>query len=180
MQTPKGRFSKMLGRFRRNKEASVAVEFGLLAIPFAMVIFAVLESCISFAAQQVMSNATDDIARQIRTGQLQNPTESELKEIICDNMMILVTSSCADNLTVDLRSYASFADAAEVKIRVTNGELDTTGFEVAAGGSMTRNMLRVFYRWPVITDIMRMKMSNMADHTILHVATATWKNEPFD
>jgi Flp pilus assembly protein TadG len=95
-------------------------------------------------------------------------------------MMILVTSSCADNLTVDLRSYASFADAAEVKIRVTNGELDTTGFEVAAGGSMTRNMLRVFYRWPVITDIMRMKMSNMADHTILHVATATWKNEPFD
>lgn len=180
MQIPKGRLGKVLGRFRRNREASVAVEFGLLAIPFAMVIFAVLESCVSFAAQQVMSNATDDIARQIRTGQLRNPNENQLKTIICDNMMILVTSQCKQNLTVDLRSYNTFADAAAVKIKITNGQLDTTGFQVAAGGSMTRNMLRVFYKWPVMTDIMRMKMSNLSDHTILHIATATWKNEPYE
>lgn len=180
MQSCNGRIGRVLARFRRNKEGSVAVEFGFLAIPFAMVIFAVLESCVSFAAQQVLSNATDDISRLIRTGQLKNPTEDDLKTRICDQLSVLVTSQCKDNLTVDLRSYDTFADAALVKIKLTGGQLDKTGFKVAAGGPETRNMLRVFYKWPVMTDIMRLKMSNLSDRTILHIATATWRNEPFD
>jgi hypothetical protein len=52
------------------KEGSTAIEFTMLAIPFSMLVFAVLESCISFAAQQVMANAADDVARQFRTGQI--------------------------------------------------------------------------------------------------------------
>jgi Flp pilus assembly protein TadG len=180
MQTVKARLGKVLARFKRDREASVAVEFGMLAIPFALVIFAVLESCVSFAAQQVMSNATDDIARQIRTGQLKGLTESQLKTKICDQMKIVVTASCSTNLFVDLRTYNTFAEAAAIKIKVVNGQLDTSGFAVTPGGSMTRNMLRVFYKWPILTDVMRYKMSNMSDRTVLHIATATWKNEPFD
>ena len=53
---------------------STAIEFTLLSIPFAVLVFAILESCISFAGQQVMANVTDDIARQLRTGQLSRPT----------------------------------------------------------------------------------------------------------
>ncbi len=180
MKTTNSRFGGVLARFRRNGEGSVAVEFGLLAIPFAMVIFAVLESCVSFAAQQVLSNATDDISRMIRTGQLKNPNENDLKTRICNQLSVLVTSQCKTNLTIDLRSFNTFAEAAAVKIKLTGGQLDTTGFKVEAGGAETRNMLRVFYKWPVMTDIMRRKMSNLSDGTILHIATATWRNEPFD
>lgn len=173
--------AKILRRFRRDKDASVAVEFGILAIPFAMVVLAVLESCVSFAAQQVLTNATDDVARLIRTGQtgFRNPTEDQIKTAICNRLDIIATANCKTRLTIDLRSYASFADALNVKIKVTNKELDTTGFTVAAGGPSTNNMLRVFYRWPVMTDIMRLQMSNLSDNTTLHVATATWRNEPY-
>lgn len=180
MRRLKNRFGRVIARFKRDREGSVAIEFGLLAIPFAAVIFAILESCVSFAAQQVMSNATDDIARQIRTGQLKGLTEADLKTKICDHLKIIVTSSCKDNLFVDLRTYNTFAEAAAIKIRVVNGNLDTTGFAVAPGGSMTRNMLRVFYKWPVMTDFMRSRMSLTTDGTVLHIATATWMNEPFD
>ena len=41
-------------------------------------------------------------------------------------------------------------------------------------------MLRVFYKWPVITDFMSKLVSNIQGGKTLHIATATWQNEPFD
>lgn len=172
----------LFARFGRNRHGSVAIEFTALAIPFAMLVFAILESCISFAAQQVLANATDDIARQLRTGQVKaaDVTETSLKKMICDRLDIVVASGCPD-LVVDLREFPTFAAAAAVKIKLTtDGDIDTTGFAVTPGPSMSKNMLRVFYRWPVITDFMRKSMSNLKGGKTLHFATATWQNEPFD
>ncbi len=45
---------------------------------------------------------------------------------------------------------------------------------------MSKNMLRVFYKWPVITDFMSKLVSNLKDGKTLHFATVTWQNEPFD
>ena len=153
-----GRRQGFLSRFLRNRSGSTAVEFTLLAMPFAALVFAILETCISFAGQQVMSNATDDIARQIRTGQLKPAalTETTLKQMICDRLEIIVAEGCP-GLEVDLQKYDTFALAAAVRIKFTDGDLDTTGFYPPTPGlSQSKNMLRVFYRWPVITDFMSM------------------------
>jgi Flp pilus assembly protein TadG len=147
-----------------------------------MLVFAILESCISFAAQQVLANATDDIARELRTGQIKaaDVTEASLKQMICDRIDIIVASGCPD-LVVDLREFPTFAAAAAVKVKMTtDGDIDTSNFAVKPGPSMSKNMLRVFYRWPVITDFMRKSMSNLKGGKTLHFATATWQNEPFD
>jgi len=171
-------------RFRKDRRGSVAIEFTALAVPFALLVFAILESCIAFAGQQLIANATDDIARQIRTGQAgfraADLTETSLKQAICGRIGMLAGSDCMDNLVVDLREFTLFADAAKLRVKVNNGVLDTTGFTVKPGKSMTKNTLRVFYRWPVITDFMRKSMSNLADGKTLLFATATWQNEPFD
>lgn len=169
-------------RFGRDRRGSVAIEFTALAIPFALLIFAILESCISFAAQQVIANATDGIARQLRTGQLRaaDINETSLKQLICDRIDVIVPNGCPD-LVVDLREFATFADAATVRIKFTaGGDIDTTGFAVTPGPSMSKNMLRVFYRWPVMTDFMRKSMSNLPDGKTLLFSTATWQNEPYD
>jgi len=71
------RFGRAIARFMRERQASTAIEFTALAIPFALLVFAILESCISFAAQEVLTNATDDIARQLRTGQLRKANVTE-------------------------------------------------------------------------------------------------------
>lgn len=175
-----------LWRFLKNRDGGTAVEFTLLSIPFAILVFAILETCISFAGQQVMSNITDDIARQIRTGQLRPAAldEEKLKDLICDRLEIMVAKNCP-GLEVDLQEYATFAAAAAVRIKFIvdadgKKDLDTSTFKVDPGLSMTKNMLRVFYKWPVITDFMSKLVSNLKGGKTLHFATVTWQNEPFD
>lgn len=185
---PAERRRSLVSRFLRNRSGGTAVEFTLLTIPFAVLVFAILETCISFASQQVMSNITDDIARQIRTGQLRPAALSKdsLKTMICNRLDVIVAAdTCPQSLEVDLREFATFADAAAVRIKLVadaNGDqdIDTTGFDVKPGLSMSKNMLRVFYRWPVITDFMAKLVSNIKGGKTLHFATVTWQNEPFD
>ena len=170
-------------RFWRNEGGSAAIEFTMLALPFCMLTFAILESCISFAGQQFLSNITDDIARQLRTGQIRaaDMNEAKLRERICNDFKLMAASGCDDRLEVDLRQFATFADAAKLRIKLTSDDdIDTTGFAVNPGKSLSKNMLRVFYRQPVITDFMRKSMSNLKDGNTLQFATATWQNEPFD
>jgi len=173
---------RLLKRFTRNRDGSTAIEFTMLALPFSLLVFAILESCISFAGQQVMANVTDDIARELRTGQIKaaDLNEIKLKKIICDRLEIIVAQDCP-GLVVDLRQYPTFAAAAAVKVKIgANRDIDTTGFAVTPGPSLSKNMLRVFYKWPVMTDFMRKSMSNLKDGKTLHFATVTWQNEPFD
>ena len=170
----------LVTRFLRDRRGSTAIEFVALALPFSLLVFAILESCLSFAGQEVLANATDDMARKFRTGQIKTISEAELKTAICDRLSIIVPGNCNANLTVDLREFTSFAKAAELRIKITNGDIDTSGFEVKLGKSGTKNMLRTFYRWPVITDLVRRSMSNLDGGKTLHFATATWQNEPFD
>ena len=173
---------RVLGRLKTDRRGSAAIEFTALAIPFSLLVFAILESCISFAGQELMTNATDDIARQLRTGQIKASTmnETALKNLLCDRLDIMVADGCP-GLEVDLKQYPTFAAAAAVRTKFTaDKDIDTTGFGVTPGPSLSKNMMRVYYRWPVITDFMRKSMSNLKGGTTLHFATVTWQNEPFD
>jgi Flp pilus assembly protein TadG len=174
----------ILMRLASDRGGSTAIEFTALAIPFFLLVFAILESCISFAGQEVLSNATDDVARKFRTGQIRaadiKDNTVDLRSLICGQLEVIVAKGCP-GLEIDLENYSSFADAARFRIKYTpDGDIDTTGFKIDPGLSTTKNSLRVFYRWPVITDFMRSVMSNLKGGKTLHFATTTWQNEPFD
>lgn len=173
----------LFARFKRDQRGSVAIEFVMLALPFSMLVFAILESCIAFAGQQVLSNAADDLARQFRTGQIKPSlelTSKFVKDKICAKIDVLVAADCPE-LVVDLQSFTTFADASKLKIKFTSdGDIDTTGFGVNLGRSQSNNVLRVFYRWPVITDFMRPRIATMKGRYVLQFAAVTWRNEPFN
>lgn len=181
-----------LAKFRRDTKGSVAIEFSMLILPFALLTFAILESCISFAAQTVLTNAADDVARQFRTGQLRAPnTAAEQEELrktvttqICGRLEVIVSKGC-DGLLIDLRTFENFSDAAQYgfviekdKVVLTPGNITEPDFAIAPGPTMSRNMLRVFYKWPVVTDFMSRYMANI-DGKTLHFASFVWQNEPF-
>lgn len=175
------RLPRFLRRFTRDRKGSVAIEFAVLALPFSLLVFAILESSISFAGQQLMMNITDDVARKFRTGQIkQGIKKEELRDIICSELEIVVASGCP-GLAIDLRTYDTFAAAAAARVQFTDdNDIDVRGFDVKPGPSMSINQLRVFYRWPVMTDFLRKTMSNLKDGKTLHFASVTWQNEPFD
>jgi Flp pilus assembly protein TadG len=82
-----------VARFRANKRGAVAIEFALIALPFFLMMFAIIEISLSFAAQEVMANATDDVSRQLRTGQLKatNVSGTKLKTVICGKLLMPAT-----------------------------------------------------------------------------------------
>ncbi|QND58505.1 TadE/TadG family type IV pilus assembly protein [Mesorhizobium huakuii] len=177
-----------LKRFVRNRRGSTAIEFAILALPFALLVFGILESCISFAGQEVMANITDDIARQLRTGQLRpaDVAGTKLTTLICSKLQIIVSTDCPQQLLVDLREYPTFADAASASFTIQNGDVvlmqgtNSQTFANTPGLAESKNMLRVFYKWPVVTDLMARSMANLSGGRTLHFASATWQNEPFD
>lgn len=170
----------LIRRFARARRGSVAVEFALLALPFSLLVFAILETSVSYIAQQTMSNVTDDIARELRTGQLQasDVTGNKLRQMICNRLQIVVAQGCPD-LYVDLENYASFDDVPTKIPFSSNGDINTSGFKVDPGGAQSINQLRVFYKWPIMTDVMREKLSSLPNGKTLLFSTVTWQNEPY-
>lgn len=182
-----------LVKFRRDTKGSVAIEFSMLILPFALLTFAILESCISFAAQTVLTNAADDVARQFRTGQLkaanttaeQNELRDNITAQICGRLEIIVSKGCP-GLLIDLRNFDKFSDATQYgfiiqgdKVVLTPGNIAEKDFAIEPGPTMSRNMLRVFYKWPVITDFMSKYLANVGGDKTLHFASFVWQNEPF-
>ena len=185
----KNKRNSLFGRFARGRDGSTAIEFAALAIPFSLLVFAILECCISFAAQEVMTNATDSVARQLRTGQIKaaDTSASQIKNLICAKLEIMVAKGCP-GLEVDLRTKGSFAELAKAKfdiqnkkiVLLTDGKAETGGYQFQAGLATQKSMLRVFYKWPVMTDFMAKSMANLEGGATLHFASATWQNEPFE
>jgi Flp pilus assembly protein TadG len=176
---------RFFARFLRDRRGATAIEFAILSVPFALLVFAILESCIAFAGQEVMANITDDVARKLRTGQLKatDVAGTSLRDMICTKLEIIVSQDCPNQLLVDLRQYTTFADAATAGYKIKNNDVQLTNgtaevpFVVTAGAAESRNMLRVFYKWPIMTDLLA---QSMGGNKTLHFASVTWQNEPFD
>ncbi len=166
---------RLLRRFIKNEEGVAATEFAILLFPFLFLIFVIIETSIAFAAQQLLTNATDDVARLFRTGQEQRATldETRLRQLICDRISILMSNSCP-GLEVDLRQFTTFEDAAKSALGFSaDGSYDT---DVDLGPALSKNMLRVYYHWPVVTNILA---DRLPDGKMLLFSTNTWQNEPF-
>lgn len=180
-------------RFRRSRDGAAALEFALLAIPYFMIVFAILETCIAFLGDQLVGFAVDNMARKIRTGEITKVTtpQEDFRRQFCEEISILITCSpteivTASKLYLDVRSFPDFASIPLDIPRVSSdrfADLNPAKIEnYAPGGPKTINMVRAYYRWPIITDLVRPYISTArpADgsmSTFLIVQTATFRNE---
>jgi Flp pilus assembly protein TadG len=167
-------------RFAKDERGSTAIEFVLLIFPFVLMMFAIIETGLSFATQQVMSNAADDLARSIRVNDVTQAdiTAAGVRDAICGQISFMVAAGCP-GLYIDLKEYAHYSDVPLAIPRKGDGDLNTAGFGITPGGSTTKNQIRVFYRWPIYTNFMRRYLSNLPNGYTLLYATLTWQNEPF-
>lgn len=185
---------RLLG-FVRSQDGSAAIEFALLAIPYFLIVFAIIETFVAFTAEQVVSNAVDTLSRQIRTGQITalNTSQQQFRQAFCNEISVLITCSSTEvatpaNLYLDVETYLSFASMPTTVPRKSTtdpySDLNTTGFAFAPGGAKTLNMVRAYYRWQVITDLMRPYLTNVrpsdgSASVYLIVATAAFQNENY-
>src|ERR1700760_2879945 len=100
----------LLRRFRRNRSASAAVEFALVAPVFFALLFAIIETATMFFASQVLETMTQDSARQIMTGQAQNGALSATDfhdNVVCPQIPALFTCT---SVYVDVESFSQFSN----------------------------------------------------------------------
>lgn len=173
-------------RFARDTKGATAIEFAMLAVPFLITLFAILEFGLALTVQQLVVNATDDVAREVRTGQVKALTTAELKTKICDRIDFLVTANCP-GLKVDLRTYPSFQAASNQQVFQTSNEGIALEFQAGKalalkseiGGSGARQTLRSFYFWPITVSLLYPSMAKAGNGKMLISASQTWQNERY-
>ena len=166
-------------RLRRDQKGATAVEFAMIAAPFFFLLFAMIEIAAVFFTGTVLENAVLEAARQIRTGQAQSGGMSQagFRQEVCDR--IGVVGDC-DRLEIDVQVFEDFTDVDQSSPIDGGGQMDTSGFGWDPGDAGDIVLVRVFYRWTLMTPNFGGALSNMEGNQRLITAATVFRNEPFD
>ena len=170
--------ARIARRFVRRQDGAAAVEFALVAAPFLALTFAILATAFVFFAGQTLEATAADPARLIMTGQAQTQslTQSTFKTQVCSKIYGLF--DCAGGVYVDVQTYTSFASV-NVTSPVTSGTLQTSGFGYNPGGPGDIVVVRLYYQWPVYVSLLGLSLNDLSGNKRLLVATAAFRNEPY-
>lgn len=164
-----------LSRFRKDRNGSVAIQFAMIAIPFFMMMFAIIETAMIFFATQVLETATQDSARLIMTGQAQigGMSATQFKTDVCNRLTGLF--SCA-GVDVDVKSYATFGSVS-LNNPISGGNyVNATTYNPGSAGQIV--VVRTFYQWPLFVTGLGYNIADIGGNKRLLVATAAFRNEP--
>jgi Flp pilus assembly protein TadG len=179
-QTIASRISKILTRMRATARAgSAAIEFAMIAPVFFMLLMGIMENGIIYFAGATLQNATDDVSRQIRTGQAQaaGMTQQQFRTAICNEIAPLL--ACDSNLQIDVESYNDYSTAGFAPPTDAAGNLKATLNNYVPGTACNVVLVRTFYTWKVITPMLSPFLTNITGGYHLVSATSAFRNEPF-
>lgn len=169
---------RLARRFLHDQKGATAVEFGLVALPFLALLFAILETALVFFAGQTLETAAAEASRLIMTGQAQTASYSQqdFKKAVCDRIYGLF--DCTNGVYVDVKQYSSFS-AVNNTAPVTNGNFDTTKMTYVPGGPGCIEVVTLYYQWPIYVSLLGNNLSNLNGNYRLLVATSVFRNEPY-
>jgi Flp pilus assembly protein TadG len=168
---------RAVGRFIRQRDGATVVEFGLVALPFLGLLFAILQTALVFFAGQVLQTAVTNASRLIMTGQAQTGgyTAASFQNAVCAQIVALI--NCG-GIYVNVQTYSSFASVSTTP-PVTNGQLNTNNLLFQAGGPGDVVVVQAYYQWPIDVSLLGNNLSNLTGNNMLLVATAVFQNEPY-
>jgi Flp pilus assembly protein TadG len=167
--------------FARDERGVTAIEFGLLAIPFFTVIFAILQTAIMFLGMQVLDSAVEDASRMVKTGRAQNAsyTMSDFRSLLCGFTFNLIDCS---QIKLKVEVISSFSSVTtNPTVQTCNVTTCTWSFTEAFAGGSGRDVIQVsaYYRWPLIVTLPYFNLKNQPDNYRLISAIRVFRNEPF-
>src|SRR5258708_4815083 len=164
--------------FVRREDGAAALEFAIVAAPFIALLLATVQTALAFFAGQVLESAVADSSRIILTGSAAGMSQSTFATKACGKDQALFSCS---RLMIDVQTASSFGAA--------NTALPTLTFD--GNGNVTNNwkfqpgtpgdivIMRVMYQWPVFLGPLGLSLSNESNGNLLLMATAAFKNEPY-
>jgi Flp pilus assembly protein TadG len=167
-----------LDQFARRQDGAAAVEFGLVAIPFLALLFAIMETAFVFFAGQSLEYAAAQSGRLIMTGQADAAgyDQAGFKNAVCAKIIALF--DCQNKLYVNVRKYTSFGGASTAP-PYQNGQLDTSQMQYQAGNPGDIIVVQLYYQWPIYISLLSDNLANQNGGNRLLVATSAFRNEPY-
>lgn len=169
---------KIFKNWGRKKDGTTAIEFSLLFIPYLMLSLGIIELSIMYSAGSLVEGATGSAARLVRTGQVQQAAgdpQQMFQDAFCDFATVLV--NCND-IEIEVQELASFGDAAAAAPQYDeDGNFVSSGFD--AGGSNDRIMIRVAYRYEMMTPFIGPLLAG-PDNAVLFLSTIVLQTEPYE
>jgi Flp pilus assembly protein TadG len=163
----------------RAESGSAALEFALIAPVFFLFLMGIIETGIIFFGNSTLQYAADDVARQVRTGQIQsaNLTAAQFRTLVCNDIGPLL--ACDANLQIDVETFGNFSGASMTPPINANGNLNPALNNFNPGSACQVAVVRLFYTWHVITPLMQPLLGNLPGGNHLLTASGAFRNEPF-
>lgn len=167
-------------RWLRDQRGGEAIEMAIVGAPFIALVFALVELGLVFLVSTTLENATDEVTRQIRTGQVQTSggTAATVKTAICNEMSWL-GSNCTANLNLDVRTFTSFAGQSAPPNPVTGGVVNPAKFCWDPGGAGSVVLVRGYYTWNLILPVLNAGLINAGGTKRLINTVISFRNEPY-
>lgn len=171
-------FRARAGRLGRDDKGATAVEFAIVAAPFFLFLFAVMEIAYMFFVTVMIESAVLDSARKVRTGQMQfqGADAEDFWEDVCEGVSLV--ADCDGRLFLDVRVIENFGSA-NLPDPVEDGEFDPSDLDVDYGEAGDIVLVRAYYVWDVIFPSLGTNLSNLNGGKRLISATTAFRNEPF-
>jgi Flp pilus assembly protein TadG len=168
-----------LRRFARAQEGAAAIEFGLVAVPFLAILFAIMETAFVFFAGQSLEFAVAQSGRLIMTGQADAAgyNQTTYKNAVCASVVALF--DCQNKLYVSVQNYTKFANASTSPPYDSSGQLDTSKMVYQPGNPGDVVVVSFYYQWPIYVSLLSNNLSNQSGKNRLLVATSVFRNEPY-
>ncbi len=160
----------------RSRDGSAALEFAIVAPVFFLLLFGIIETGLIFFASTDLENATNTVARLIRTGQAQGMSAADFRTQVCNDIAPLL--GCNSNLQVDVESFSQFSGNS-FSNPIVNGGLDPNLNNFSPGNAGDVVLVRTFYKWSIITPLLQPFLANLTGGQHLISSTASFRNEPF-
>jgi len=169
----------------RNDDGVTAIEFAFFAVPFVFLLIGMIEIGMMSTAGTILQGGTDDAARIIRTGQAQQSADPQglFEDRLCDKVNLLLDCDDLVYEVIKIDDGQGFGGVSDNMSLIepsfdSDGNLASDGFDPGSENSLV--IVRVTYRYPLLSPFVGPFFSDKNDNTRLLMSTAIIQNEPYD
>jgi len=173
---------RSISRFAGARDGATAIEFAIIATPFLMLMFGIIELGMVFLVSTTLQTATELASRKIRTGEFQTSgatAKTDFLNLVCANMNWL-QSDCASKLAVDVQVFPTFAALTAAPVNdPTTFNPNNTNYAVPQASQIV--LVRAYYQWTIFTPLLNAALVNegAGSGKRLIGSTAAFQTEPF-
>lgn len=164
-------------QFTKDRKGSAAIEFAILALPFLVLIFAIIELAIMYFVDSGLDAAVHKAVRQVRVGTAKSASWdiNKFKTAVCAELAY--SFSCSANLKVRATVITDMNSVTKIS-GISGGTLTVTE-DFNIGGSGDYVLIQTFLPWDPVMKLYAFSGGRLSDGRYVLGAAELFKNEPF-